>query len=351
MTQGMSGQKRILIVSSNVLFAEVITQSLFSHSSLKLISVYPEAASGEIETIPPDVIIVDEAVGSEELGRILIAARNLPCAQLLLMNLKGNDFVVLDSRQAIIRHTTDLLDTINKDEMMKPKKRSNPEVPFTAIEDAQARAGMYGFLATFYNQRPDKELVQRLRTVGIDSFVRMTEEEDASPDLVQGLSEMGQYIEATMDQEVGEVEQALGVDWTKLFRGISPGYGPTPPYEGIYQGGRQDQIEVLKQINRIYHENGVEIVEDSLNRPDYIGLELDFLRFLAEREVEAWEQEDEELALSNAEKARGFFQEHVGEWVSRFCDHALEHARTDFYRGFLRLTKGVMTEARNEEKI
>jgi TorA maturation chaperone TorD len=347
----MSAQKRILIVSSNVLFTEVIAQSLSGCPSLELIQNLPSKVPEEIKASPPDVIIVDEAIGSEELGQLLIAARNLACAQLLLMNLKGNDFVILDSHKAVFRNASDLVDTIIKDEMKKPMKRKNPGVPIAAIEEAQARAGMFGFLAALYNQRPDVDLVRRLRTVGIESFVRMTEEENASPDLVQGLSEMAQFIEATKDQSEEEVEQILGVDWTRLFRGISPNYGPTPPYEGVYQAGQRDPVEVLQQVNAIYHENGVTIGEDSPNRPDYIGLELDFLRFLAEREAQAWEQGDEELAFGYADKGKSFFEEHLGGWVWTFCEQALEHARTDFYRGFLRLTKGIMTEVGNEEKI
>jgi TorA maturation chaperone TorD len=346
----MSDPKRILIISSNVLFAEVMIQSLSSYSSLELIRSVPSIAAEEMNDFSPDVIIVDDAVGSDELGKIIIAARELPCTQMLLMNLKGNDFVVLDSHRAVIHQATDLLHTILKDEMMSPKKKSNPGVPPAVIEDAQSRAGIYGFLGTLYNQRPDVDLVRRLRTVGIDSFVRMSQEEGASPDLIQGLSEMAQYIEATSDEPEEELEQSLGVDWTRLFRGINPNYGATPPYEGIYKDSYRDPLEVLKQVNAIYHENGVTIGEDSPNRPDYIGLELDFLRYLAEREAEAWDQEEEELALNYAEKARAFFEGHLGDWVWKFCDHAQEHARTDFYKGFLRLTKGVMAEIGDQER-
>jgi TorA maturation chaperone TorD len=209
---------------------------------------------------------------------------------------------------------------------------------------------MYGFLAALYNQRPDVDLVRRLRTVGIESFVQMSQEEGASPDLIQGLSEMAQFIDATLDETEEDLEQTLGVDWTRLFRGVNPNYGATPPYEGVFEDNYRDPLEVLQKINAIYHENGVMIGEDSLNRPDYIGLELDFLRFLAEREAEAWEQGDEELALSYADKGRAFFHEHLGGWAWKFCDHALEHARTDFYQGFLRLTKGIMAEIGDHEK-
>jgi DNA-binding NarL/FixJ family response regulator len=164
----MSAPKRVLIVSSNVLFAEVIAQSLSSHLNLELVSVVPETAAEEIKAFPPDVIIVDEAIGSEELGKLLIATRGLPCAQLLLMNLRGNDFIVLDSHKAVIRQATDLFETIIKDETMNHKIGSNPGTPVAVIEEAQARAGMYSFLAALYNQRPDGDLVRRLRTVGIE---------------------------------------------------------------------------------------------------------------------------------------------------------------------------------------
>jgi TorA maturation chaperone TorD len=249
----------------------------------------------------------------------------------------------------VIRKATDLVDTILKEGTMNHKSGNNPGVP-VVVEEAQARAGMYGFLATLYNQRPDADLVRRLRTVKIETFIGMTQE-DISPEIDRGLGEMARFVHGTMNQEVEEVEQTLGVDWTRLFRGVSPNYGPTPPYEGVYQGGQRDPVEVLQEVNRIYHESGVTIGEESPNRPDYIGLEFDFLRYLAERELEAWEQEEEDLALSYADKAKAFFEEHPGGWVWKFCDQALEHTRTDFYKGLLMLTKGVLAGARDPKEV
>ena len=108
----MSDRKRILIVSSNVLFAEVLSQSLSGYPNLEWVKSIPSMAIEEITTSPPDVIIVDEAVGSDELGRILIATRQLACTQILLMNLQGNEFIVLNSHKEVIREAGDFLKTV-----------------------------------------------------------------------------------------------------------------------------------------------------------------------------------------------------------------------------------------------
>jgi TorA maturation chaperone TorD len=84
------------------------------------------------------------------------------------------------------------------------------------------------------------------------------------------------------------------------------------------------------------------------NRPDYIGVEFDFLRYLSRRELDAWEQGDEALALHYRETACAFIAEHMVPWVGRFCELAIAEAQTDFYRGVARVTKGVINEERND---
>jgi TorA maturation chaperone TorD len=213
-----------------------------------------------------------------------------------------------------------------------------------AMADAEARAGMYSFLANLFNQRPDLELVERLCELGPDGFDTVTDEEDVSPEIERGLQEMASYISATEEMQIGEVEQDLAVDWTRLFRGVSPGYGPPPPYEGVYSEGASNPSEVLQAIMRTYHEYSVDVDEEAGNRPDYIGIELDFLRHLCQSEAEAWAQGQERAALDHRAAQRKFLVNHLGRWAEKFCQHAVEEAKTDFYRGFIRLTQGVLKE-------
>jgi TorA maturation chaperone TorD len=213
-----------------------------------------------------------------------------------------------------------------------------------AVANAQARAGMYSFLANLFNQRPDLELVQRLRELGPEGFDLVADQQDISSEIEQGLQEMASFIDSTQDWQAEEVEQELAVEWTRLFRGVSPGYGPPPPYEGVYNKGAGSPSDVLQAIMQTYHEFGVDVDDKAGNRPDYFGIELDFLRHLNQRESEAWAQGQQQEALRYQAAQSEFLSNHLGRWAEEFSDRALEQTKTDFYRGFIRLTCGVLKE-------
>jgi TorA maturation chaperone TorD len=210
-------------------------------------------------------------------------------------------------------------------------------------EQAQLRAEMYRFLANMFNQRPNAEFVIRLRTLGLNMFAS-NKDEEIHPDIATGFQEMVSFVEATSKDKDEQVEQALAVDWTRLFRGVSPSYGPPPPYEGVHTGEKSNQAQILQSVTGFYHEHSVEVSEESDNRPDYIGIELEFLCHISEREAEAWEQGENESALHYQAVSKNFLENHLGRWAWKFCDLAIEEAKTDFYRGFLRVTKGVLNE-------
>jgi TorA maturation chaperone TorD len=342
----MSANKTVLIISPNPLFTEVLAALLSGGTELDLVSAPPDAAAAEIQTRHPQVIVIDEAVETSLRGQLLLAAHGLPCTQILLMNLRGNDFVVLDSRRAVIRRTSDLIQAISKAKSMDINVQEVP--PLAPSAAAQTRAGLFAFLATLLNQAPDVDLVRRLRTVGAETFVLGPADGEVNAVVGQGLREIAQFVETTRDQPAEAVQQALAVDWTRLFRGVSPRYGPPPPYEGLYTHAGSDQPEVMQGINQIYAQNSAALTDEAHNRPDYLGLELAFLGFLAEREAAHWEQGKADQALDCAMRARAFLVEHPGRWAGEFVSAALPKAQTDFYRGYLRLTQAVLAEAVTE---
>jgi len=214
---------------------------------------------------------------------------------------------------------------------------------------ARVRADVYSLLASLFNQRADAELVQRLRTAGADSFLTVTQGDDITSELREGLHEIAGFVQNTAEQPEDDVLEMMVIDWTRLFRGVSAGYGPPPPYEGLYTAGESDNLRVPRIVSHCYSENGADIGPESPNRPDYIGLELDFLRFLAELEAQAWEEGNEEQALRYLNTAKTFLSEHLGLWHGKFCDVAIKHAKTRFYRGVLLMTKGAISQLQQEE--
>lgn len=214
-----------------------------------------------------------------------------------------------------------------------------------AAVNAGAHATMYSFLSAMFNQRPSEDLVTRLRRMGTQGIGELAQTGELPSEAKRGLEKIAQFVEASKGQAEEEVCQELAVDWTRLFRGVAPGYGPPPPYEAVHLGAVEDQApQVLRNVVRCYLEQGVSPRQEGADRPDYIGLEFDFLALLAEREQAAWEQGDDRVARECALAARQFFQDHPGRWVAQYCQRAISEARTGFFEGLLRLTRGMIEE-------
>ena len=212
------------------------------------------------------------------------------------------------------------------------------------IQIARAHANAYRVLANAYNQRPDAALVIHIKALEREFFNQFLRGDDLNPDVQEGISEISTFVMQIKDQPEKTVEQSLLVDWTRLFRGLQPGYGPKPPFEGVYLGEDENDLKALESVARFYSKHGVAPAENAGNRPDYIGLELGFLQFLCEQQAEAWEKGDEKQARESHLAEQDFLKDHLGRWGAIFCARVIEEAKTDFYRGFAHLTKGMIEE-------
>jgi len=342
MSLGHAANRRGLLIRSDTLFTDAIEHLISGIPELDVTILDYQAGCDAIPELQPEIIIVDECLSPQALEQVLALARDLRECRVIMLSPARNDFVLVNSQRATVREVEDLMNAIRGESAgidMDPYLADH----FQAAHVARLRAEMFGFLAHMFNHRPDAEFVRRLRVLGVNAFALSTEDE-ITQDVSQGLQEMGFYLEVTSEDSEELVEQELGVDWTRLFRGIRPGYGPPPPYEGVYCEGEASPTEILQSVMRVYHEHAVDLNEKAANRPDYIGIELDFLRHLNECEAEAREKGEDQTARRVQEAEKRFMINHLGRWAWKFCDLAIEEAKTEFYRGFIRLTKGVLNE-------
>jgi TorA maturation chaperone TorD len=72
-------------------------------------------------------------------------------------------------------------------------------------------------------------------------------------------------------------------------------------------------------------------------------MELSYLSCLVEQAAAAWEGGDRELAHSLEERVRTFYQTHLGRWAGEYLSAAFEHAQTSYFKGFIRLSWGVIS--------
>lgn len=197
----------------------------------------------------------------------------------------------------------------------------------------------FEFFARIINYPPDTENIREFKEMfsePADSQVLL----DAHP----AYKTIAAYFNTKKDVNKDELLQELSVDWTRIFRGISPGYGPPPPYEGIYREKDGFGSNPIHEINKAYINHGLVISGDRRDRPDYLGYELDFLKFLCEQAAEAAENNHKKEEENYRNEFNKFVSEHLSTWVGDFCTKAEEHAQTPFYSAVLMLLNDTISD-------
>jgi putative dimethyl sulfoxide reductase chaperone len=208
---------------------------------------------------------------------------------------------------------------------------------------AKSRAAFYSLLNVHFITLPDVEFVGRIRDGEFTSVLdSLTKEGSITGDMARGAGMMRDYVDKTRDDQAAQLSERLGVDRTRLYRGVAPGYGPPPPYESVWSGSGQGTA-VLLAVAAVYREAGLARSPEATERIDYIGVELDFMRELALREAAAWDSGALDTAQQSLKAQHGFINEHL-RWVPIFVEKALEQAETDFYKGHLLLLRQYLTE-------
>jgi len=215
---------------------------------------------------------------------------------------------------------------------------------------AASRSASYAFLANIFNNMPDDSLVQGIRELDIEEWLASFSEEGFSGIMREGVLLIQNYVFSIKDIPSETVLLELAKDRTRLVRGIMKGYGPPPPYEFVYVGYNEaETIKNYTQARRSYADAGVVMNEEVKNSPDYIGIELDFMRHLTQVEAQAWDESRIDEACEMLQKQQAFLKEHLMTWVPRYCEEMLKEARLDFYRGIALITRGFVLD--ENEKV
>lgn len=211
---------------------------------------------------------------------------------------------------------------------------------------AKSRSRVYGFLGALYCRRPDEQFASSLLGQELTDFLScLSETEELSEDMRTGVSLIDQFIQASEGKSIDELKTEVGVERTRLLRGVKPGYGPPPPYESVYSSQKRElDAYRVAAVLKVYAEAEVILPEDNRDQPDYIGIELDFMRHLCAKESEAWSSNNRGQALNYIGKERCFLEEHINQWIPQFCEVMTKDARLDLYRGIARITRGFVLD-------
>ncbi len=196
-------------------------------------------------------------------------------------------------------------------------------------EMATARANVYGLLANVFREEPSEALLSKL---GEPEFSGALHALDLS------LDEM--FENASHEQLVED----LALEFTRLF--IGPG-SHISPHESMHREARFGEQKSLWSaqtvaVKKFMAAAGLKADDSFSGMPDHFSAEFEFMQRLLLKEAEAWANEDRELGANILTIEKRFYEEHLSQWVSNFCDRVIEAAEHSFYRQFSEITKGFL---------
>jgi TorA maturation chaperone TorD len=143
-------------------------------------------------------------------------------------------------------------------------------------------------------------------------------------------------MEAAVQSEEGFDE--LAIDHARLF--VGPFALLAPPYGSVYlEGERRLMGDSTLAAGDCYHEVGLEVAAGFNGTPDHIAVELEFMHFLAVKELDALFAGQLDRAQNFRQKQRAFLERHLAAWVPDFSRSVEEQAQTGFYRSLAAATR------------
>ncbi len=200
---------------------------------------------------------------------------------------------------------------------------------------AENRSRFYCFLSDFYIKKPDKAFIKELKS----KISKM--EQRPGGDLGESLAIMEDALQGS---NMEENSTQLMVEFTRLFRGIKKGYGPPPPYESIYRGERRVIGQVTLDVMQMYQNANFVFSDDYYTGPlDYLGVELQFMAFLCQSEMDAWKNNKDDEAKKFLELEKKFLNLHLLQIIPKFSEKVVQQATEKFYISVVKLTERFTT--------
>ena len=197
-----------------------------------------------------------------------------------------------------------------------------------SVDELLQRARGLGFLVQVLDTSPDEDFCAMMSPIRFGGLP------------TSGYGLMDAFWEEGSEKDMGEVSLELRRDWTRLFRGVSPSYGPPPPYEYVYVSAAGQDPHQLVALTRLYASRGIVISPEERNRADYLGYELAFASLLLEDAANAPDEASRDVALGTF---AAFVDDHLG-WVAGFCERVQDEAATNYYRGYAQVLRDSMEE-------
>jgi len=200
--------------------------------------------------------------------------------------------------------------------------------------NATARSGVYGLLARIFQREPDSALVQQLQQPQFTNALECA-----------GISSQAMLLYTPMEKLI----EALTLEYTRLFIGPGPHLSP---HESVYRQDGNGRLwgESTVKVKAFIEYCGFGYITDHKIIPDHISIEMEFMQAITAIEAQARQNDDEETILRCLQIEFLFIREHLGRWVTHFCNKIMNEARHPFYSEMASLTLDFIEKEKHEQK-
>ncbi|MDR1183302.1 MAG: molecular chaperone TorD family protein [Coriobacteriales bacterium] len=232
--------------------------------------------------------------------------------------------------------------------MAKQNVNDQTDRPSMALDSLlEGRVATYGFLARLYHGEVDQKFLNEMCTM---RFPVNTGNEDVD----QGNRLFHGYLSSLWERSLTE----LAVDYARVFLGNGvDAYSAAYPFESVFSSSKRLLMQDARdEILAIYHAYGVKPNESWKVSEDHISLELEFMKTLGQRALDALRSDDESTAAEQLMASYSFLTDHLISWTPMLITEVKKFAKTDFYQalayattGFLAVDRELLEELLAEE--
>jgi TorA maturation chaperone TorD len=198
----------------------------------------------------------------------------------------------------------------------------------------EGRIATYGFLARLYRGEVDQEFLEGMCAM---RFPVNTGNEDVD----QGNRLFHGYLSSIWERSLTE----LAVDYARVFLGNGVNaYSAAYPFESVFSSSKRLLMQDARdEILTLYRAYGVKPDESWKVGEDHISLELEFMKTLGQRALDALRSGDESTAAEQLMASYNFLTDHLISWTPMLVVEIRKFAKTDFYQALACATTGFLT--------
>ena len=189
------------------------------------------------------------------------------------------------------------------------------------------RIRMYRLLGKLYLIEVDEKTLVAFKGM---QFPEITGKSSAELDLKEGYELIKKYFAENTLSDEATIEE-LAVDYAKTFLSAGDQSGQSAfPFESVYKNmAHQIYGESTAEEEKLYAAKGLKLREDMFKvTEDHLGAELEFMAKL--------------IAEAPVDEQKAYVKNHLLNWVSSFTADVVKYAATDFYKGWAKVTNGML---------